>query len=225
VTEKRARKPRPGPRPPEPPEHLAPAVAAVWDEVVAANGIVGPVDRAALEAYCTLTVRMREASKRVADEGMIVRSGTKEVLHPAIALERQLAEQLHALGARFMPVTMPVRRRGPMYDATRRSIKAATHLEGAVFEGARDAVLTLAWLIDEAQRAGLEALQRATFNLIPSYLKACAELQITPASLPVAPAAGRGKGAPSGGNGPGKVSKFSDAAARRRERAGGAAAG
>lgn len=224
MTEKRTRKPRPAPQPPEPPEHVTGDVAAVWREVVAANAIVGPVDRAALEAYCTLTVRLREASKRVADEGMIVKSGTKEILHPAIALERQLAEQLHALGARFMPVTQKQRGRGPMYDATRRSIKAADHLADPVFEGPCLAVVTLAWLIDEAQRAGMEALQRATFNLIPSYLKACAELQITPASLPAVTAPG-GKGASGGGNGPGKVSKFSEAAARRRERARGTATG
>lgn len=223
MTEKRTRKPRPAPQPPEPPEHVTDDVAAVWREVVAANGIVGPVDRAALEAYCTLTVRLREASKRVADEGMIVKSGTKEILHPAIALERQLAEQLHALGARFMPVTQKNRGKGPMYDATRRSIKAAAHLVDPVFEGPCLAVVTLAWLIDEAQRAGMEALQRATFNLIPSYLKACNELGITPASLPAVPASG--KGASGGSNGPGKVSKFADAAARRRERTGGTATG
>lgn len=211
--------------PPDPPEHVAEDVAEVWREVVAANGIVGPIDRAALEAYCTLTIRFREASKRVADEGMIVKSGTKEILHPAIALERQLAEQLHALGARFMPVTAPKRRRGPMYDATRKSFADAGHLtDREIFEGPREAVLTLAWLIDEAQRAGLDALQRATFNLIPSYLKACAELQITPASLPAVTAPG-GKGASGGGNGPGKVSKFSEAAARRRERNRGTATG
>jgi hypothetical protein len=212
--------------PPAPPAHVTDDVAEVWVEVVEENGIVGPVDRAALEAYCTLTVRLREASKRVADEGMIVKSGTKEILHPAITLERQLAEQLHALGARFMPVTAPRRRSGPMYDATKASFAAAEHLRGAeIYTGPRDAVLTLAWLIDEAQRAGIDALQRATFNLIPSYLKACAELQITPASLPAAPATG-GKGAARGGtgNGSGKVAKFGDAAARRRERARGAAA-
>jgi len=180
VTGKRA--PR---TPPEPPEHVSDAVAEVWREVVEANGIVGAIDRAALEAYCTATVRMRDAAKRIADEGLVVQVGGRTIVHPALAVERDAATQLVALGTRFKPVTPPRRRPGPMYDATRKSFAAAAHLQGKdEFEGPREAVLTLAWLIDEAQRAGIDALQKATYNLIPSYIKACAELQITPASLP-----------------------------------------
>ena len=79
----------------------------------------------------------------------------------------------------------------------------------AVERRACEAVLTLAWLIDEAQRAGLDALQKASYVTIPTYLKGCAELEITPASIPEA---ARKKVDGAGG----KVTKFEDAAAKRR---------
>ena len=47
-----------------------------------------------------------------------------------------------------------------------------------------EAVRTLAWLIDEAQRAGIEELRKAAFGAIPAYVRGCAELHITPASVP-----------------------------------------
>ena len=61
----------------------------------------------------------------------------------------------------------------------------------------------------ETPLSALEALQKAAFGTIPTYLKGCAELEITPASIPEA---ARKKVDGAGG----KVTKFEDAAAKRR---------
>lgn len=169
----------------DPPEDLPEDAADVWCEIVASNDLAGTVDRAALEAFCTLVARLRAARARVNEEGMVVTDPRGRVVpHPALAVERQTAEQIRAWGDRFAPLVKPVRKRGYMADATARAIAAAPHLQDAKFAGAVAAVKTLAWLIDEAQRESMDKLQKAAFGTIPSYLKACAELQITPASVP-----------------------------------------
>lgn len=195
----------------EPPEWLADDVAAEWRAVVARDGIGPSVDAAMIEAYCTLIVRWRQASERVTEEGLISDGGERRgaVPHPALAVERSLADQIKAWAPLFN--RPPARRKsGPMYNATKKSVAAVPELQDDKFAGAVEAVLTLAWLIDEAQRAGIEALQKASFVMIPSYLKGCAELQITPASLP--------EGAQQKGKGGGKVTKFADAAEARRQK-------
>ena len=193
----------------DPPDRLDEQGAQLWRELVARDTLDPRVTAEMLEAYCGLVVRWRDAAAKVAEEGLVV-DGDKRgaIVHPALAVERQLAEQLREWAPMVNRPKPAARRRGPMYDATRRSINSVPELSGdGRYEGAREAVLTLAWLIDEAQRAGLEALQKATYNLIPSYLKGCAELQITPASLP-ADAKKKVTG--------GKLRKFEDAAAARR---------
>lgn len=183
-----------------------------------ANGLTSAVDAASLEAYCNLIARHRAAAKAVAEDGLVVAGGGSKgaIVHPALAVERQLADQLKAWAPMFKRPAAVKRRSGPMYDATKKSVDAVPALQADVHAGPVAAVLTLAWLIDEAQREGLEALQRASYVMIPAYIKACAELQITPASLPAQPS-GKGAGR-KGASGGGKVSKFSDAAARRRQR-------
>lgn len=169
----------------DPPDHLPDDAAEVWREIVATNDLAGTVDRAALEAFCTLVARLRAARRRVNEEGMVVTDPRGRVVpHPALAVERQTAEQIRAWGDRFAPLVKPVRKRGYMADATARAIADAPHLQDAKFAGAVAAVKTLAWLIDEAQRESMDKLQKAAFGTIPTYLKACAELQITPASVP-----------------------------------------
>ncbi|WP_105567138.1 P27 family phage terminase small subunit [Microbacterium halophytorum] len=194
------------------PEHLPDDVAGVWIETVERGRIAPSVSPALLESYCNLVVRWREAAKTVADEGLVVDGGEKRgaIVHPALAAERQLSAQLKEWSPLVNRPASADRKRGPVYDATKRSIKAAGLDEKPEFEGACLAVATQAWLIDEAQRGGIEELQKAAYVLIPSYVKGCAELQITPASLP--PEAT--KKASNGG----KVSKFEEAAARRRAR-------
>lgn len=178
----------------EPPADAPDAVAEVWREIVATNDFAGRVDRSALEAFCTLLARLREARLRVEEEGMVVKDTRGRVVpHPALTIERQTAEQIRAWGDRFAPLVKPARKRGYMADATAASIAAATRLADAKFAGPVAAVKTLAWMIDEAQRDSMEALQKAMSTTVPTYLKACAELQITPASVPALADAGTEK--------------------------------
>lgn len=204
---------KPATIPTDPPDRISAAAGEVWRDVVSRGAISAKADAAMLEAYCELVVRWRAAAEKLTLEGLVVDGGEKRgaVVHPALAAERQLAEQLREWGPLFNAPRAAARKRGPMYDATKRSIaEAPPLLDDKRFEGACEAVLTLAWLIDEAQREGLDALRQASYVMIPSYLKGCAALQITPASLP----AGAKKVAG------GKVSKFEDAAARRQRNAG-----
>lgn len=172
----------------EPPEGMPADVVAVWHEVIASNDLAGQVDRAALETFCTLMARLRAARDRVEDEGMVVAdSRGKEVPHPALLVERQTAEAIRVWGDRFAPLVRPVRKRGYMADATAAAIKAAPHLKGEAgkqYAGVVAAVKTIAWLIDEAQRTSMDALQRTMSGHMQTYLKACEALQITPAAAP-----------------------------------------
>ena len=205
---------------PEPPASLPPAAAAVWWEIVESNDLAGTVDRAALEAFCTLMATLREARQRVADEGMVVEDRRGRVVpHPALAVERQTAEQIRAWGDRFAPLVKPTRKRGYMADATTVAIANAPHLVGDAgkrYAGGVALAKSLAWLIDEAQRTSMDALQKAAFGTIPTYLKVLAELQLTPASVPASTA-------PAEGGGGGKLGDFLAAAQRRRDEAAGAA--
>lgn len=196
--------------PATPPEHLSDAAAEVWDDVIRRDRIHPSADAKMLEAYCELTVRWRTAADKITDEGIVVDGGDRRgaVVHPALAAERQLAEQLREWGPMFNRPAKAVRKRGTMYDATKASIKAAPEVDDEVrFLGACEAVLTLAWLIDEAQREGLEALRKASYSVIPSYLKGCAELGLTPATLPDEVRKKEKTG--------GKVSKFTGGGTRR----------
>lgn len=172
----------------DPPEGMPDDVAAVWREVVESNDLAGQVDRAALETFATLMARLRIARDRVEDEGLVVRdSRGREVAHPALLVERQTAEAIRAWGDRFAPLVRPVRKRGYMADATAAAIAAAPHLQGEAgkkFAGVVAAVKTIAWLIDEAQRTSMDALQRTMSGHMQTYLKACEALQITPATAP-----------------------------------------
>lgn len=171
----------------EPPDSMPEDVAIVWREIVSANDLAGRVDRSGLEAYCTLIARLRGARERVATEGMVVKDARGRVVpHPALAIERQTADQVRIWGDRFAPLVKPTRKRGYMADATAASIAAAPHLALKKYLGPVAVLKTMAWLIDEAQRESMDALQKAGVTLIPNYLKACAELHITPASLPAA---------------------------------------
>lgn len=120
----------------DPPEGLAAAAADVWRDIVSTNDFAGRVDRSALEAFCILMARLREASQRVADEGMVVKDPRGRVVpHPALAVERQTAEQIRVWGDRFAPLVKPSRKRGYMADATAASIAAAPHLAQTKFAG------------------------------------------------------------------------------------------
>ena len=54
------------------------------------------------EAYCGAVARLRDAQRRIADEGAIVPDGKQNpVPHPALAIERQCMEQLRKWGSKF----------------------------------------------------------------------------------------------------------------------------
>lgn len=201
--------------PTEPPEHISDDEAKVWrDTIVHASAFAPIVDAIMLEAYCSLVVRWRSAAESVATEGVVVDGGEKRgaIVHPALAAERQLADQLKDWAPLFHRRPSPRRRSGPVYDATKTSMEAAQLDTNDMYAGACAGVLTLAWLIDEAQRDGIDELRKASYSVIPSYLKGCAELQITPASIPE----DARKKAKSGG----KLTTLQDAASRRRQSAG-----
>lgn len=177
-----------------PPPALREPVAAVWREVVAAHPNPTTITGPDLETYCELVASLRALHARVDSEGLVVESRRGEpVPHPALAAARATAKELRAWGDRFSPGGQARRRSGYMVNATRKSLGAAKHL-GDQHAGPVAALLTLAWLIDEAQRDGIEALQKAAFGTIPTYLKAAAELQLTPASPPAKAEKGGGRG-------------------------------
>lgn len=177
-----------------PPEGMTDAVAKVWCEITGAHPSPSTIIGPDLEAYCALIATLREARDRIEREGMVVESKRGEpVPHPALAVERATVRELRGWGDRYSPRAKARRRRGYMVDATRASLTAATHLT-EVHEGPRAALLTLAWLIDEAQAEGLVALQKAAFGTIPTYLKAADALQITPANPPAKAEGGARRG-------------------------------
>lgn len=193
-----------------PPDTLSEPAQEVWRDVVRRDRIHPAADATTLAAYCEMTIRWRSAADTVTEEGLVVDGGIRRgaVVHPALAVERQLAEQLREWGPLFNRPVRTARRRGTMYDATRASIAAAPEVAREDrFQGASEAVLTLAWLIDEAQREGLDALRKASYSVIPSYLKGMSELGLTPAALPEHVRKKENTG--------GKVTKFTGGAARR----------
>lgn len=179
-----------------PPEHLSEDLAAIWAEVVRSHpkpeAIVGP----RLEAFCALVLVVRKSHEQIAEQGLVVEDASgRKVPNPALKIADEATESLRKWGREFTRSVGVRRRRGPMFDATCTSVANAEHLKDKrEFTGPVEAVKTLAWLIDEAQRAGIEELQKAAFGTIPTYLKGCEALQITPASRPEAKAEGKKPG-------------------------------
>lgn len=173
---------------PEPPADLDEAVVGVWRAVVAAHQRPEAIAPARLEAYCRQVAMLRSAHERVVEQGLVVEDPAgRMVPNPAVRIAEDLAQGLRRWGQEFSPARPARRRTGPMYDATCEAITNAAHLKARRdFAGVVAAVKTLAWLIDEAQRAGIEELQKTAFGTIPTYLRACEALQITPASQPAA---------------------------------------
>lgn len=176
----------------EAPESLSDEVRAIWAEVIERLPAGRKVDATRLEVYCEQLHAFRVAAEDVRKNGVRIEDARGATIrNPSVDTLRDMTKQLNVWGAEFAPPnSTPKRRRGTMYDATAKAVKAAKHLEGRDdYAGAIEAVKTLAWLIDEAQRSGLHSLQSAAYGTIPSYLKGCAALQITPAETPSADAA------------------------------------
>lgn len=83
-----------------PPPHLPDDVAAVWTEL--APGIKPTLLDPEFEAYCGAVARLRDAQRRIAEEGMIVPdSKANPMPHPALAVEKQAQEQLRRWGSTY----------------------------------------------------------------------------------------------------------------------------
>lgn len=82
------------------PGYLAEDVRAIWLELSPGlpDGKLGPE----FEAYCGCVARLRDAQKRIHDEGAIVPDGKQNpIAHPALAIERQCQEQLRKWGGKY----------------------------------------------------------------------------------------------------------------------------
>jgi phage terminase small subunit len=84
----------------KPPAHLPEDVAAVWLEL--APHLDAHKLGAEFEAYCGAVARLRDAQKRLAEEGAIVPDGKQNPMpHPALLIERQAQEQLRKWGPKY----------------------------------------------------------------------------------------------------------------------------
>ena len=167
--------------PPAPPS-LSEAAAEAWREVIAAHGpgadrIAGPL----LEEYAQAIATARAARARVDTEGLIVADAKgSPVPHPALSVEAKALDTIRRLAPRFAPKAH--RGDGYMARATAKALAAAPDVSGDDrFAGAVAATKTLAWIIDMAQEDGREAMRRAAFGPIPTYLKAVKDLGLAPA--------------------------------------------
>lgn len=179
-----------------PPEKMDPRARDIWTNFF--EGVKEPkkIDLVALEAYCGLVARLRQAQAQVAADGPIIDDGRgRPVAHPGIQIEMDVIKEIKNWGSRFADLQKANRSaRGYLARAVDKSVKSAVHLHDPKFAASVAVLRTLAFLIDDAESKGAEALMRASFGSIPTFLKTCAELQITPASIPV-PAGNGGSGA------------------------------
>jgi phage terminase small subunit len=82
----------------EPPSHLPPDIAAIWLEFRDRAPRTGPD----FEAWCGQVSRLRDAQRRIANEGLIVADARgNPIPHPALMVERQAQSELRNWGASF----------------------------------------------------------------------------------------------------------------------------
>lgn len=164
-----------------PPQHLSDAAAEAWEQVVTAAGAtIGPADAPLLEEYAQAIATARAARDRVNAEGVIVADARGEAVpHPALTVEAKALDTIRRLAPHFAPKAH--RAAGYMYRATNKALAAAPDVSGNErYAGAVAATRTLAWIIDMAQEDGREAMRRAAFGPIPTYLKAIKDLGLSP---------------------------------------------
>ena len=177
---------------PTPPASLSPDAAQAWTEVFESYGpdchrLAGPL----LEQYAQAIATARQARQRVDAEGLIVADAKgSPIPHPALSVEAKALDTIRRLAPRFAPKAH--RGNGYMARATAKALAAAPDVSGDDrYAGAVAATKTLAWIIDMAQEDGREAMRRAAFGPIPTYMKAIKDLGLTPTlSAEVAEVAG-----------------------------------
>lgn len=166
---------------PEPPATLSQEARGIWEEVCELHGsharmIVGPL----LEEFCEAVAVLRDANRRVAEEGLVV-SDPKgmPIDHPALKIAGQAQRTVERLASRFAP---PVdrRRRGYLVEKTWESVHAAKLDEHEMYSAAVAGVVTLAHIIDDAQSLGSEVFRKMAFGPVQSYLNGLEQLGLTP---------------------------------------------
>lgn len=76
-------------RPDDLPEHLVP----IWDEMV--PQVRSNIGAAGMEALCTQVYRMRDAQKRITEEGIVVADSKGNATpHPALDIEKKAQDEV-----------------------------------------------------------------------------------------------------------------------------------
>ena len=87
----------------KPPEHMAPAVAEAWAYVT--RGIFEECvaeEAAAFEAYAIALCGLREAQRRITEEGMVVSDARDNpIRHPAVSIAKDLGADVAKWSERF----------------------------------------------------------------------------------------------------------------------------
>ena len=75
-------------------------IAAIWDEL--SDSVIDRIGNAGLEALCGQVHRMREAERRITDEGMVVQDSKGNPMpHPALAIEKQAQAEIRSWTDKF----------------------------------------------------------------------------------------------------------------------------
>lgn len=76
-----------------PPDHLPDHLAEIWEEV--APSVQPRIGVAGLEALCAQIYRVRDAQKRITEEGLVVADDKgNPTEHPAIKIERKAQNEV-----------------------------------------------------------------------------------------------------------------------------------
>lgn len=99
-----------------PPEEMPENVADVWREIVEAHvdaddDSIGRKVGPRMEAFCAITADLRDATKRVSTDGLLVQDARGTAIpHPAIAIKNDASRELARYGDEFRPKPQRTRR-------------------------------------------------------------------------------------------------------------------
>lgn len=100
----------------DPPAVMPENVAVVWREIVDAHTEVADesITRKVgprMEAFCAITADLRDATARVAADGLLIQGPRGEAIpHPAIAIKNDASRELARYGDEFRPKQARARR-------------------------------------------------------------------------------------------------------------------
>lgn len=92
-----------------PPADMPATVAVIWTEIVqahvdAGDPLIGQKVGPRMEAFCAITADLRDATARVAKDGLLVQNARGEPTpHPAIAIKNDASRELARYGSEFRP--------------------------------------------------------------------------------------------------------------------------